>query len=335
MVRKSAFLIALMLLGTMGVCQAHVVTFKIATLSPDGSFWMRKMHQSAQEIYKKTNGQVQFKFYPGGVMGDDRVVLRKIRFGQLQGGMVVSGSLSSVYPDNQVYNLPFLFRNYAEVDYVRAKMDPILQKGIEKAGFVTFGFAEGGFAYIMSQKPVRSLEDLRRQKVWIPQDDLFSVEMVKAFGVSPIPLSIADVRAGLQTGLINTVTTSPIAAIALQWQTQVKYLTKTPLLYIYGVLAVDRRSFSRLPPGQQAIVREVMGRAFTEIDHQNRIDNVKALEALRNQGITFVEVPKAALSQWRQKASEATERLVKKDRLSRKIVNMVEHELAQYRRQHP
>jgi TRAP-type transport system periplasmic protein len=335
MVRKSAFLVALMLLGTMGVCRANVVTFKIATLSPDGSFWMRKMHESAQEIAKKTNGQVRFKFYPGGVMGDDRVVLRKIRFGQLQGGMVVSGSLCSIYPGIQVYNLPFLFRNYAEVDYVRAKMDPVLEKGIEKAGFVTFGFAEGGFAYVMSQEPVRSLEDLRHQKVWIPQDDQFSVEMVKAFGVSPIPLSIADVRAGLQTGLINTVTTSPIAAIALQWHTQVKYLTQSPLLYIFGVLAVDGHAFSRLSPGQQTIVREVMGKAFAEIDHQNRIDNVKALEALRNQGITFVEVPKAALDQWRQKAGEVTDRLIKKDRLSREIVTMVKNELEQYRRQHP
>lgn len=335
MMRKCVAFLILVLIGAMGIGHADAATFKIATLSPDGSFWMKKMHEAAQEIEKKTNDQVHFKFYPGGVMGDDQTVLRKIRFGQLQGGMVVSGSLSGVYPDNQVYNLPFLFRNYGEVDYVRARMDPVLRRGIEKAGFVTFGFAEGGFAYVMSQAPVRSLEDLRRQKVWIPQGDEFSATVVKAFGVSPIPLSIADVRAGLQTGLINTVTTSPIAAIALQWHTQVKYITQTPLLYIYGLMAVDRRAFDRLPNQEQAIVREVMGRAFTEIDHQNRIDNVKALQALKNQGITFVTLTPDALARWRQRAAEVTDELIKKGRLSRKIVTMAEQDLAAYRHQHP
>ncbi|MBW2100225.1 MAG: TRAP transporter substrate-binding protein DctP, partial [Deltaproteobacteria bacterium] len=80
-------------------CPAHAVVFKIATLSPDGSFWMQKMREGAEEVAQKTNNRVRFKFYPGGVMGDDKVVLRKIRIGQLHGGAVVSGSLSDYFPD--------------------------------------------------------------------------------------------------------------------------------------------------------------------------------------------------------------------------------------------
>jgi len=118
-------------------------------------------------------------------MGDDKVVLRKIRIGQLHGGAVVSGSLSDYFPDNQVYGLPLKFRSFEEVDYVRERMDPLLTGGLEKSGFVTFGLAEGGFAYVMSNAPVRTLDDLRKRKVWAPDNDLTTLEAVKAFGITP------------------------------------------------------------------------------------------------------------------------------------------------------
>lgn len=311
---------------------AQAVTFKIATLSPEGSFWMQKMRAGAAQVYEKTEHAVDFKFYPGGVMGDDQVVLKKIRLGQLQGGAVVSGSLSAVYPENQVYNLPLVFKTYEEVDYVRRKMDAGIKQGLEDTGFVILGIAEGGFAYVMSQEPVRTVGDLVKQKVWIPDNDWTSLETVRTFGVSPIPLSIADVRAGLQTGLINTVTTSPIGAIALQWHTQIKYLTETPLIYIYAMLAVDRGVFSKLTPAQQQIVREVMGRAFNEIDQQNRIDNGKALEALRTQGIVFIKPPEDMRAEWQAKAGAVAERLIESGKLTREIVSRLEGHLSSYRK---
>lgn len=310
----------------------RAVTLKIATLSPEGSFWMQKMRDGASQVLEKTDHNVEFKFYPGGVMGDDQVVLKKIRLGQLQGGAVVSGSLAGVYPDNQVYNLPVVFKTYEEVDYVRRTMDPVIKKGFEDKGFVIIGIAEGGFAYVMSQAPVRTVSDLIKQKMWIPDNDSTSLETVRAFGVSPIPLSIADVRAGLQTGLINTVTTSPIGAIALQWHTQIKYLTETPLLYIYAMLAVDRDAFNKLTPGQQEIVRDVMGRAFNEIDKQNRIDNVKALEALQKQGVEFINIPEDVRAEWQTKASAVAKRLIESGKLSNEIVSQLESLLAAFRK---
>ena len=310
----------------------RAVTLKIATLSPEGSFWMQKMRDGASQVLEKTDHNVEFKFYPGGVMGDDQVVLKKLRLGQLQGGAVVSGSLAGVYPDNQVYNLPVVFKTYEEVDYVRRTMDPVIKKGFEDKGFVIIGIAEGGFAYVMSQAPVRTVSDLIKQKMWIPDNDSTSLETVRAFGVSPIPLSIADVRAGLQTGLINTVTTSPIGAIALQWHTQIKYLTETPLLYIYAMLAVDRDAFNKLTPGQQEIVRDVMGRAFNEIDKQNRIDNVKALEALQKQGVEFINIPEDVRAEWQTKASAVAKRLIESGKLSNEIVSQLESLLAAFRK---
>ena len=326
MIRILAFILIVMLAG-----QAQAMSFKIATLSPDGSVWMEKMREGAEELARRTDNRVEMKFYPGGVMGDDKAVLRKIRIGQLQGGAFVSGSLSQFYPDNQIYSLPLFFRSFKEIDYVREHLDKQIIDGFEKGGFIIFGLAEGGFAYVMSTVPIRTVEDMRRQKVWIPDNDSMILEAIKAFDITPIPLTIADVRAGLQTSLIDTVTTPPIGALALQWHTQIKYLMDEPFLYIYGVLAVDRKIFKKISPGDQQAFREIMGEVFKALDRRNREDNIKAVEALRKQGIEFIKPNSEALKKWRKDASEVPNRLVKADRLSQEMVDTLENLLKEYR----
>ncbi len=314
--------------------QALGIRLKIATLSPEGSVWMQKMREGAKELALKTNNRVRIKFYPGGVMGDDNTVLRKIRIGQLHGGAVVGGSLTKYFKDNQIYGLPMKFKSFEEIDYVRRQLDQRIIDGLEKGGFVTFGIAEGGFAYVMATVPIRTVGEMRRQKVWVPDNDKTIMEAVQAFGIKPIPLSIADVRAGLQTGLINTVTIPPIGAIALQWHTQIKYLMDEPFLYIYGVLAVARKVFEKLSPDDQRVFREIMGRVFKELDQLNRQDNVKAKEALRKQGIEFVKPDAGGLKQWYGNAAAIPERLVKAGKLSREMVNTLESLLKDYRSKH-
>ena len=326
MIRIIMIILIVMLAG-----QAQAMRFKIATLSPEGSVWMEKMRDGAEELARRTDNRVRIKYYPGGVMGDDKAVLRKIRIGQLQGGAFVGGSLSKFYRDNQIYSLPLFFRSFKEIDYVREHLDKRIMDGFEKGGFVTFGIAEGGFAYVMSTVPIRTVEEMRRQKVWIPDNDSMILEAVKAFDITPIPLSIADVRAGLQTGLINTVTTPPIGALALQWHTQIKYLMDEPFLYIYGVLAVDREAFLKISPEDQKIFREIMGRVFKALDRRNREDNIKALETLRKQGIEFIKPSAEALKKWCQDASEVPKRLVETDRLSQEMVDTLENLLKEYR----
>jgi TRAP-type C4-dicarboxylate transport system substrate-binding protein len=326
MIRVLVFILVIMLTG-----QAQAIQIKIATISPEGSVWMEKMHEGAEELARRTDNRIEIKFYPGGVMGDDKAVLRKIRIGQLQGGAFVSGSLSQFYPDNQIYSLPLFFRSFKEIDYVRGYLDQKIIDGFEKGGFVIFGIAEGGFAYVMSTVPIHSVEDMRQQKVWIPDNDSMILEAIKAFDITPIPLSIADVRAGLQTGLINTVTTPPIGALALQWHTQIKYLMDEPFLYIYGVLAVDRKAFKKISPGDQQTFREVMGEVFKVLDRRNREDNIKAVEALHKQGIEFIKPSPEALKKWRKDASEVPNRLVKAGKLSEEMLDSLENLLKEYR----
>lgn len=273
-------------------------TFKVATLSPDGSFWMKTMRAAGKEVAVATDDRVKFKWYPGGVMGDDKAVLRKMRVGQLQGAALPMGELLSFYPDSQAYGIPFLFRSYEEVDYVRSQLDASLIEGFAEGGMEVLGIAEGGFGYFLATEPVRVPEDLRQQKVWVPQNDVVSARLAQSIGVTPIPLTLPDVLPGLQTGLINTVAVSPIGAIALQWHTRVDYVTDIPLMYFCGVMTLTGKSFNKLSAQDQTIVREVFGKAFKHIEERNRIDNVSAFDALLNQGVESVVLNDAEKNTW-------------------------------------
>jgi TRAP-type C4-dicarboxylate transport system substrate-binding protein len=319
--------------GLFGLgADASAATLKIATLSPDGTSWMVRMRAAAETIAKRTDGRVQFKFYPGGVMGSDDAVLRKIRAGQLQGGMLSTGGLDGIYRDASVYSLPLLFRSFDEVDYVRARMDAVIAAGLEKNGFVSFGLADGGFVYMFSSAAVRGIDDAKGRKVWVPTNDAVSRVIFDAAGISPVALPLADVMTGLQTGMIDTVPVSPVAAVALQWYTRLKFVTDTPLLYIYGSLIVDRRAFDKLAPADQAVVREIMGQAFKEIDRQNRVDHLGARDALKREGIEFVTVTPEQVAQWEKVADTARERLARAGIFTESVFKILQDHLADYRR---
>ncbi|MCP3941766.1 MAG: C4-dicarboxylate ABC transporter [Desulfobacteraceae bacterium] len=325
---KQVYLISLFLF--MGCVPGYAITFKIATLSPEGSMWMEKMRQGAKEVAVETQNRIKFKFYPGGVMGNDKTVLRKIRIKQLQGGAVVGGSLSMFFPANQIYAQPMKFTNLAEVDYVRKHMDAFIIDGLDKAGFVTFGLTGGGFAYIMSKEPIETIQDLRQRKVWIPDNDKLSQDAIAAFGVTPIPLPIADVRAGLQSGLIDTVATSPMGAIVLQWHTQIKFVTDIPLIYLHAILAIDKKKFLTLTPRDQEIVTRVMTNAFRQIDLQNRKDDIKAVAALKNQGIKFISPDKPTRDEWLKIAVIASRTMVDSGILPKDAVDKMDHLLMEF-----
>ena len=290
----ASFAALLLLISAHG----QAATFKVATLSPDGSFWMKTMREAGKEVAAATDNRVEFKWYPGGVMGDDKAVLRKMRVGQLQGAALPMGELLSFYPDSQAYGIPFLFNSYEEVDYVRSQLDDSLIAGFAEGGMEVLGIAEGGFGYFLTAEPVRVPTDLQQQKVWVPQNDVVSARLAQSIGVTPIPLTLPDVLPGLQTGLINTVAVSPIGAIALQWHTRVDYLTDIPLMYFCGVMSLSGKSFSKLSAEDQGAVREVFGKAFKHIEARNRSDNVKAFDALLNQGVESVTLTDAEKAAW-------------------------------------
>lgn len=290
--------LATVALATAGPLHAEDV--KVATIAPDGSHWLREMRSGGDRIKELTQGRVAIKFYPGGVMGNDAQVLRKIRIGQLHGGAFTAGGLGERYSALNLYGIPLLFRSLDEVDYVRERMDEQLADGLAAAGFVSFGFIEGGFAQLMANEPVASVEDMRRRKVWIPEGDQIAFMALEVLGLSPVTLPPTDVLTGLQTGLLDVVAASPVAALVLQWHTKVKFVTELPIAYSMGIFAIDAGVFSRLSEGDQAVFRQVMAEVVSSLDEAARQDNREARAALEDAGLNFVSVDPNAVDGWRQ-----------------------------------
>jgi TRAP-type transport system periplasmic protein len=330
-IEKRFFVLALFCLALLAPHSAAAIELKIASIAPDGSVWMREMRKGAEEIKQRTEGRVTLRLYGGGVMGNERSVFRKIRAGQLHGGAFTSGGLGDVYSDMRIYGLPFLFRSLEEVDYIRARMDDTFRQGLENAGFVSFGFAEAGFANLMSVSPVRTTEDLKGQKVWVPEGDPVSYAVMEGLGLAPVSLPITDVLTGLQTGLIHIIGTSPMGAVAFQWHTRLKYTTDTPLLYLFATLIIDQRAFARLKPEDQGVVREVMGRIYREFDQQNRQENEAAGRALLRQGLTPLQIVPEEVQAWRENASRVLLRLSGQGVFSPGLWQEIEDHLRQFR----
>ncbi len=327
--------IKILLVGTaLAIVSSHAVakTLKIATLAPAGTTWMKEMKKGASEINKKTEGRVKLKFYPGGVMGNEKSVHRKIKIGQLHGGAFTSGGLSHIYPEIQTLSLPMLFDTFEEVDYVRSRIDAQLKRNIEEKGFVLLGISEGGFARILSQSRLIDLEAIRKSKVWIPEGDELVQSTFSTLGISPVSLPISDVFTGLQTGLIETVTINPTAAIAFQWHSNMAYMTETPLTYIIGTLAIQKKAFDKLDAADQAIVRDEIGLVFKHMDQINRSDNQSASDALRNQGIEFVNPSATELDRWKALSAKAIQGMVVSGAISKSMLDVVNKHLSDFRK---
>jgi TRAP-type C4-dicarboxylate transport system substrate-binding protein len=328
---KAIRLLSLCLLSLLLPATLSAATFKIATAAPEGSSWMREMRAGAIEIKQRTDDRVKIKFFAGGVMGNDKSVLRKMRVGQLHGGAFISGSLYRVAPDVNLFSLPLIFRSYAEIDYVRSRMDADLKQAVEKAGFVCFGFAEGGFALLMSQQPVWTIDDVRGRKIWVPEGDTVSYRVMESLGLAPVTLPITDVMTGLQAGLIEVIASSPIGALAFQWHTRIKYVTNTPLIYLYATMAIDKKAFFRISSADQQTVREVMENIYARIDRANRIDNEAAIQAMVDTGIKFVDMTDDEVAKWRGIAGGAVDEMHQEGFFSAELYGRLQSLLEQYR----
>ena len=305
---------------------------KIATVTPEGSAWMRDMRAAEAEIAERTDGQVKVKFYGSGNMGDDLRVLRKIRTGQLNGAVLTSSALAERYPEMLQYGLPLLFRSRDEMLHVREQIDPILADGLRDKGYESFGFGSLGFARIMSsEKPIVTLQDARGLKIWVPDGDKLSEQAMRTVGLAPVLLPISDVLIGLQTGLVDVTATPPSGAILLQWHTRLRYVTDIPVAFAYGLLAMDKRVFQQLSQDNQAIVREVFSRMSAQLDRRDAQDNAEASRALKDSGLEYLKPSPEEVESWRQAFKRIYPELVREARMSPKLHARIMELLEEFR----
>lgn len=326
--------VALILMMPPQASTAKTLQIKIATLAPEGSSWINTFQAIDAEVRTKTDKQVGFKIYAGGVLGDEKDMLRKMHIGQIHGAMLTSAGLSAIFGEMDVFQIPFLFESHQEVDYVTEEMNAFFQKGFDDNGYILLGWSEGGFVRLMSTVPVATLEDLRKVKVWTWEDSPMTKSIFDQASVSAIPLSVPDVLVGLQTGLVDVVYAPPSGAISLQWFTKTKYMTDVNLIYLIGALVIQKKVFNKISPDHQKILLETSHRRMNELKATVRKENQEAIQVMVKHGIKIITPTADQVAEFKKVSDQAMQRLEGKS-FSKKIREDVITKIETYRKNNP
>ena len=301
---------------------------KFSTLVPEGSSWMKSLRRFSGEIKKATDGNVVFKFYPGGVSGDEKDVIRKMRIGQLHGAGFTGVGLGAILPETRVLDLPFLFKSYQEVEHVYKAMNDYFVERFDKKGYVLLGWVPVGWIHFLSKKPIKTVADLHASKPWLWEGDPLVEQAYEGIGVLPIPLSITDVLLSLQTGMVDTVYSSTQGALVFQWFTKVKYITRLRMSYATGGVFISKKKFEELPLSYQEALKKIASKHFSNLAAVIQEDNLKAEKVLESNGIKWIRQPEpAALKKFQQAGVTARKNLIGKlfsSNLLKKVLQYLE-----------
>lgn len=327
-------LIGLMLLAPPAAGATESLEIKIATLAPEGSSWMKTFEAIDAEVGQKTNAAVRLKFYPGGVLGDEKDMLRKMYIGQIHGAVFTTAGLSAIFGELDVFQIPFLFRSYDEVDFVISEMNGFFHEGFEKNEHVLLGWTEGGFVRLMSTTPIATLDDLRKAKVWNWADSPMTKAIFDEAGIAAIPLSIPDVLVGLQTGLVDVVYAPPSGAISLQWFTKIKYMTDVNLSYLIGGVIIKKKVFEKMSTAHRQILMDACQQQMTQLKTTIRKENQEAIEVMVKHGVKIIDPTPEQVADFINVSEKAMLKLEGKS-FSKAIRDEVTAKLEAYRKKNP
>jgi TRAP-type C4-dicarboxylate transport system substrate-binding protein len=251
---------------------------------------MKLFHEWQRDVEGKTAGRIKMKFYAGGVAGDERDVIRKIKLGQLTGCAITGIGLSSIAPEVRALDIA---RTYEELDSLRAALDETLRKKFEEHGYVLLSWGDVGPIRLFSNRPVRSMDDLKALKLWLWSEDPVSAKLFKALGIQGVPLGVPDVMPALSTGTIDSFFGSPLSALALQWSSHAKYVTSMIMQQAGGATVLSKKMFDAISPEDQKVLREAAHALEQRVLQQVRSDNAKALDSMRERGLQEVPTPAA------------------------------------------
>lgn len=280
---------------------ATAASLKLATLVPEGSIWDKALREMGDQWKRETQGRVDLRIYAGGVAGSESDILRKMRIGQLGAAALSVAGLEDIDPAFAVLSMPLFYDSFEEYVYVLDGLSEVLESKLEAKGYVLLHWGHGGWVRFFSREPIRGMPDLRRQKIFVTAgaDRMFA--LWKDNGFKPVALAPTDIMTGFQTGMIDVVATTPLAALSLQWFRQANFMQEVGLAPLAGATVVNRRDWDRIDAADRqrllASARALEKSQRIEIPKQDRI----AVDEMAKRGLTVV--PGDPSAEWNDTAS--------------------------------
>lgn len=295
-----------------GGSAAEAGPWRIATLAPDGSSWMKVLNKGAAAVKDATAGRVEFKYYTGGVQGDEKDVIRKMKMGALDAGAFTSVGLSQIEPSIRVLEIPMLFDSVEEMDYVRRKMWGTFMKRFAKKGYKLLDPGDVGDIHFYSNSPIRTKADLQKAKVWLWGEDELVKTMFKKLGVKGVPMGVPNVLPALNTGKIDACYGSALATVALQWYTKIKYATSMTTSYGVSATVFNKSVWDSMSPEDMEKVKKIVRQQSTELRSTVRRDNKRAQKAIVRAGVKVIDTPPETQAEFRTIAEGVWKEMVGK-----------------------
>ncbi len=275
----------------------QATVLRMATLAPSGSSWMKVFNAWNQTLQKQTDNTLKFSFYPGGSQGDERDFVRKMRAGQMDGAAITTTGLGMLVRSVLVLAVPGVITEYDQLDRVRTELNAEFEEMFEKEGYKLLGWGDAGKTRIFSKSEFLRPSDLKKLRPWAWKDDLIFGEFLKVIGANPIALGVPEVYPSLQTKIIDTVPSSALAAVALQWYTQLKYVTATNSGILVGATLIKKDKFDALTEEQQTALVETGIRAHKALNKSIRRDDDVSYSTILKRGITAIDT-EPARAEW-------------------------------------
>lgn len=297
-------------LGLACIAPARGNTIKLGTIAPVNSPWLEVIRDMGDEWQRMSNGAVEVKIYPGGVVGDEDDIIRKMRIGQLQAASISIAGLAETVPDLRALYIPMLLESDEELDYVVERMRPSLEAALERRGLKVLNWGDAGWMHFFAQKPVIRPDDLRPQRLfWWGSGDAF-VEALKDAGFRPVPLPSTEMHTALASGLINAFTAPPIAALSFQWFALAPHMTDMKWVPLIGATVIALDKWNALPEALRPRFAESAAAAGVRITAAVRPLHDEAIAVMRQHGLTVHQVPPDALEEWREVVRAAYPKLI-------------------------
>ena len=288
-----ALVLGVLVLASTPIAQGQI---KLATVVPEGSVWDKNLKQMAEEWKQATGGRITVTVYGGGSQGDEPTVVRKMRLDALQAASFTAIGLGTIDAAFNVFDIPFFFQSYDELDYVTDKLTPAIRQRLEPKGFMLLNWGSGGWTQIFTKKPVQTVADLKKIKLYTSAGNDRMVQWFKANGFEPRAMAMTDIMTGLTTGMIEGLPTPPLAAMLFQWYKQTPYMLDIGLAPIIGATVVTTKTWKSIPDADKAKLLAsadgVEKRLRVEVPKQDQ----SAIDAMTKAGLT---VTKATGPEWR------------------------------------
>jgi TRAP-type C4-dicarboxylate transport system substrate-binding protein len=274
---------------------------KLATLVPKGTSYHQILLEMAEKWRQAPGGGVGLTLYTDGTMGGEADMVRRMRVGQIQAGLLTVGGLSEIDPSvRALQNMPMMFRSLDEVDYVRAKLRPELEKRLEEKGFVMLFWGDAGWIRYFSRRAAVTPEDFKKLKVFVSSGDNEQIDIMKALGYRAVPLEYTDVLTSLQTGLIDAVPSTPFYALAGQFYGPAPHMLELNWAPLVGGAVISKKTWDSFPAATRETLLKAAAEAGEQIKLRGRKENEEAVEAMKKRGLTVHPATPEVEAEWRK-----------------------------------